>query len=386
MNIVFVSDIFHHHQKGVAEALYRLTNKQYCFITTSPMSEERKNMGFANEYPEYVFDVSDLSGEKWEKAQVIINEADVVVIGAAPLDLIKKRLREDKLTFIYSERFLKQYKNYLKTPVYALNTHFKMRGCRLLCASAFASHDYNMIGAFKGVCYKWGYFTEVPDENWEKRINCSSDLKIMWCSRFLNLKHPELPVYLAKRLKDKGYCFSIDMYGSGKYLERTKKLAQDIGVSDVVFFCGNVSNKRIIDSMKESDIFLFTSDRGEGWGAVANEAMSNGCVLVASDEIGSVPYLVKHKENGCVFKSSSRRYGFHCLGVNVDTRALVSLEKQVEWLINNPEERKRLSMNAIRTMRKTWSPETAAQNFMILIDDIRHGRDTSICCGPCSKA
>ena len=386
MKIVFVSNSFHHHQKGVAESLYRLTNKQYCFITTSSMSEERKNMGFANVYPEYVFDVSDSSEEKWKKAQVIIDEADVVVIGAAPINLIRNRLREGKLTFIYSERFWKQYKNYLKTPVYILKTQFRTHGCRLLCASAFASHDYNSIGAFRGVCYKWGYFTEVPNENWEKNANDSSKLKIMWCSRFLNWKHPELPVYLAKRMKDKGYCFSIDMYGSGKYLERTKKLAQDIGVSDIVMFCGNVSNRRIIECMRNSDIFLFSSDRGEGWGAVANESMSNGCVLVASDEIGSVPYLVKHRENGCVFKSSSRRFGFHWLGVNVDPRALDSLEKQVEWLFNNPTERQHLSFNAVRTMRETWSPENAAKNFLILIEDIKHGRDTSIHYGPCSKA
>ena len=34
--------------------------------------------------------------------------------------------------------------------------------------------------------------------------------------------------------------------------------------------------------MEKADIFLFTSDRREGWGAVANEAMNSACALVVS--------------------------------------------------------------------------------------------------------
>ena len=33
--------------------------------------------------------------------------------------------------------------------------------------------------------------------------------------------------------------------------------------------------------MEQADIYLFTSDRNEGWGAVANEAMNSACAMVA---------------------------------------------------------------------------------------------------------
>ncbi len=33
-------------------------------------------------------------------------------------------------------------------------------------------------------------------------------------------------------------------------------------------------------------------------GAVANEAMANGCVVVGSHEIGSIPYLIQDLSNG----------------------------------------------------------------------------------------
>lgn len=384
MKIVFVSNTFHHHQKGVADALYKLTHGSYCFITTMPMSEERKQMGFANNYPEYVFDASSRCEEKWRRVQEIINEADVVVLGSAPYDLLQKRLKQKKLTFRYSERLFKQYKNYLKTPFYILD-NYKTKGCRMLCASAFTAHDYNAMGSFRGRCYKWGYFPKVHTYNYRKQKD-SCHVRMMWCSRFLDWKHPELPIFLARQLKDRGYSFIIDMYGNGIYLDNSKRLVHSLGVDDVVNFCGNAPNDQIVEAMSESDIFLFTSDRGEGWGVVANEALSSGCVLVASDEIGSVPYLVRNNENGCTFRSSSRLQGFHRFGCSVDKRALASLEDRVEWLINNPTERNRLASNAIKTMCNNWNPEIAARNLLTLIESIEQGKDSPIDDGPCSKA
>lgn len=393
MKIVFVSDAFHLHQKGVADALYNLTKGSYCFITTLPLREERKNMGFDNIYPRYVFDASSRTPEVWRQAQKIIDEAEVVVLGSAPYRLLKYRLRHRKLTFRYSERLLKGYKHFLKIPIYMLD-NYKTKDCYLLCSSAFAASDYNRMGSFKKKCYKWGYFTmvDILDDLIEKRVEASPDVSIskiiplMWCSRFLMWKHPELPILMAERLKKKGYNFYLDMFGTGEYMQKAESLAKMINVSDVVSFKGNVPNEQLMLEMRNHSIFLFTSDCNEGWGAVANEAMSNGCAIVASDEIGSVPYLVQDKENGCTFKSSSRLKGFGMFGLSVDNAALDSLVEKVEWLINNPNERKRISLNAIRTMQEIWNPKTAAENLLKLINDIQQGRDTSIIEGPCSKA
>ena len=130
-------------------------------------------------------------------------------------------------------------------------------------------------------------------------------IKMMWCARFLDWKHPELPVLLASKLKDNGYNFHIDMFGSGVEYEKTVELANKLDVADVVSFCGNKPNEEILQAMRNHEIFLFTSDRGEGWGAVLSEAMANGCLVVAGDEIGSAPYLVQDGENGLLFKSNN---------------------------------------------------------------------------------
>ena len=209
----------------------------------------------------------------------------------------------------------------------------------------------------------------------------SGDISQAWIV-VSTLKHPELPILMAHTLKMRGYHFVLDMFGSGEYEEQAKQLAGNLGVEDVVKFRGTMPNEQLMREMKEHDIFLFTSDRNEGWGAVANESMANGCVLVASDAIGSVPYLVKDGVNGLMFKSASTKTSFG----NPDQKALDDLTEKVAWLLDNKEKMKEMQRAAFLTMYNTWSPKRAAQNLLQLIDDLQNGRGTSIKVGPCSKA
>ena len=54
--------------------------------------------------------------------------------------------------------------------------------------------------------------------------------------------------------------------------------------------------------MNEASIFIFNSDRYEGWGAVVNEAMNSGCAVLVSHVCGAAPFLVKQNENGRVYE------------------------------------------------------------------------------------
>ena len=168
--------------------------------------------------------------------------------------------------------------------------------------------------------------------------------------RISKLKHPELPVQLAARLKAKGYRFTIDMFGSGEELENTKNLIAQLGVEDCVNLCGNRPNDEILKEMRKHKIFLFTSDRNEGWGAVLNEAMSNGCAPVASDSIGSVPYLIKNDYNGLQFKSCD----------------ILSLDDAVCSLLDDSERLQAMRKKALHTMQMEWNPKIAAKNFIEL--------------------
>ena len=377
MQIVFYTNFINHHQVLVADELYQLSGGQYRFVETMPMFDWLKSGGYDDfSSRPYVLQAwkDDVSKKKAE--ELCIN-ADVAIYGADSLEYQIMRAKTGKLSFEVSERWLKKGILNLLSPrllrnMWYYHTLFRKKPVYKLCSSAYAAGDQYKMFSFKDRCYKWGYFTRVDDYDIEASLDNrqATEFRLMWCARFLKLKHPEMAIRLAARLKAKGYAFTLDMYGSGVELERMQLLARQLDVTDVVRFCGNLPNDQILEQMRCHDIFLFTSDRNEGWGAVANEAMSNGCVLVGSDAIGSVPFLVKDGENGCVFKSCD----------------LDSLMNKVEYLLNNRTEIRRLAVNGYLTMKTVWSPENAARNLMTLIDDLRNGRDTSVADGPCSKA
>ena len=134
--------------------------------------------------------------------------------------------------------------------------------------------------------------------------------------------------------------------------------------------------------MSLHDIFIFTSDRKEGWGAVANEAMTNGAVIVASANIGSVPYLIEDKKTGLIFHSPSMSSSFN----HPDKKSLDDLCQKIEWLIDNPTKRQEIAQNAFKKMHEIFSPQVAAKRLILLIESLTTGKDTPFLSGPCSKA
>lgn len=378
MKIVLFSNFINHHQVPFADALYHMLGDDFNFVEIMRIPKAMILSG----YPDYssrpyVVKVWEEQENRQEAEDLAIN-ADVAIFGADSLDYQIMRAKTGKLSFEVSERWLKKGVLNLLSPrllrnMWYYHTLFHQKHIYKLCSSAFAAGDQYKMFSYRDRCYKWGYFTKVDDLDIPHLIQSRANpevINIMWCARFLDCKHPEMPVLLAATLKARGCNFVIDMFGTGPEQVRTKELVNRLNVGDCVNFRGNLPNEQILNEMRMHDIFLFTSDKREGWGAVANEAMSNGCVLVASDEIGSVPYLVKDGVNGCVFKS----------------RDMSSLIAKIESLINDRDYMCSLAVNAYNTMKNEWSPACAARNLLSLIDDLQSGKDTSIAEGPCSKA
>lgn len=379
MKIAFISNFINHHQVYVADELYKLVGDGYKFIETEPMPEEFIKNGYPD-YSERPYVVKAYSTPSlMEYAKKFAYNADVVVIGSAPEELVIQRIHDNKLTFRYNERWFKSkpwYLTGLKGWIHLYKNHIRYRNkpVYMLCASAFTSKDVTTVGAYKNKCYKWGYFTKVEQydiEELNQKLKLEHDtVRIMWCARFIKLKHPELPIQLASKLKKLGYSFILDMFGDGEELEHMKELAKHMDVCDCVEFKGVAPNDKILNEMKKHDIFLFTSDRNEGWGAVLNEAMSCGCAVVGSDKIGSVPFLINDGINGLIFQSEN----------------LKSLLDKVLLLLNNPSLIKNISLEAYKTMRDIWSPQNAASQFYTLIISLSSGKEFNIASGPCSKA
>ena len=396
MIIAYFSNFLNHHQKLVADELASTEGIDYIFVETVPMYDWLKKGGYTDySQVSYVLRAWE-NEENRQKAIELAKTADVALFGGPEvlyLEVIRAK-NTDKISFEVSERWLKRgWLNLLSPRLIKSLCYYRILFWRKpfykLCASAFGASDQYKLHTYKNRCYKWGYFTTV-DKNFDvkasQNVRSSETTSLMWCSRFLKCKHPELPILMAKRLKEKGYRFSLDMFGSGEKLKEAKRLASDLGVTDMITFKGNMPNAKILQEMRKHEIFLFTSDRNEGWGAVSNESMSNGCILVGSDGIGSIPFLVEDGVSGITFKSANTDSGFIGEKLQIDEKALSSLTEKVELLLNHPIERKQIAIQGYENMRDVWSPANAAKHLLLLIDDLQKGRDCSISHGPCSKA
>lgn len=374
--LVLFSNYLNHHQQPLADAFYELLGDSFAFVATMPVDDLELKGGKDYSSREYcVVAAKDCTSKAL--AMNLARTSEICIFGAQSLDYAIERAKQPNcgLSFEFGERWLKRgWINVLSPHLrrWWLNyqRYFRHKPFYKLNASAFAAADHRKLHTYEGRCYRWGYFTAVPEKN---EVEASLDVStsgiaptFMWCARFLKLKHPELPVLMAEKLRQKGHRFVIDFYGSGEEEASTRALASHLGLEDCIHFLGAVPNEQVLQAMSQHDIFLFTSDSNEGWGAVANESMSQGCALVGSDAIGSVPFLLKHRENGMIFKSC-----------NVE-----SLTEQVEWLLNHPFEMNRIQQAAIETMQNVWSPKQAARNFLQLANDLQNNRECSVKDGP----
>lgn len=389
MKLVTFSVVLNQHQAPVADALWELTSHQFCFVELINLGDTKGGSEDYSKRP-YLLRAWE-SPEAHNKAMEHARNAECCIFsGVDALPYQKERMSLGLLSFDMGERWLKHGWKSLASPrllkwltAYYLGG-WSRRPLYKLCMSAFAASDHYKLGTFKGKCYKWGYITEVGNYDVEASsdVTTSEITPLMWCSRIMMLKHPELPILMAQKLKDKDYKFHLDMYGDGECRPKAEALVSELHLDEYVTIHGNVPNQQVREAMKKSEIFLFTSDRYEGWGAVANESLSCGCALVASDAIGSSPYLIKNEYNGYTFHSSCTNASFD----NPDLSALDDLTMKVMFLLDNRDKLYEMRKNAIYNMQNLWSPQHAAKNLLQLIHDLQSNSDTSISVGPCSKS
>lgn len=370
MKIVFLSNYFSHHQKPFSDAMFE--RAEYTFISTANMTDERLSLGWGREKePDYVLHY-DCEPDKCEK---VLEQADVVISGSAPERLIRKCISRGQLLFRYSERPLKkgnEWKKYLPRFVKWHMMNPKCKPIFLLSAGAYTARDYAKFGMFKNKAYKWGYFPETKEQNICKLIDSKIKASILWAGRFLGWKHPDDAVTLAKMLKDGGYDFTLDIIGNGEMQGALEKMICETKLDDCVHLLGSMSPDEVRRHMESAQIYLFTSDRREGWGAVLNESMNSGCAVVASREIGAVPYLLKDGENGLIYSSGD----------------LDELYKKVCSLLDAPEMAADLGKKAYETVFRTWNAHVAAERVLTLAEAALNGDDMNSLYddGPCSRA
>lgn len=342
--------------------MYELIGDRYVFIETEGIDDERKALGWGEKvYPDYVVSCSSFNQNK-ESYMSQIAHADIVITGSAPEYLLKERLALKKPLFFYSERPLKDNSQKWKYP-FRLITWRKHnpqgKNCVMLCASAYTAADFSKFFLYRKRCYKWGYFPEAKTyEDVGALISGKQAGSILWCARMIDWKHPEVPILIAERLKNSGFSFRLNMIGCGPMQQQLEEMIKCKGLESHVFLLGSMSPQHVRSEMEKSEVFLFTSDRNEGWGAVLNEAMNSACAVVASHAIGSVPFLINDKENGLIYKDGS----------------IDEIYRHVVCLLTAPALRRSISEKAYFTIVNEWNAKNAAHRFLRLAEEIISGK------------
>ncbi len=372
--LVFISNFLSPHQLPICRQFDEQLAHDFCFIATKPINEERLRLGYADLNQEPFVLRAYESEESMARAMELAEQAKVVIIGSASDDYILKRLKQGKLTFKYTERLLKKKPTFRRYPRYVLGTwlhhgRFMKYPLYLLCSGAFVAEDFHRLGYYKNRCYRWGYFPQTKIYDDINALVTKKELNsILWAGRFIDWKHPEYAIELAARLKAEGYGFRLQMIGTGNMQDVLNEQIRQNGLSDCVELLGSMPPESVRKYMEKSEIYLVTSDRYEGWGAVVNEAMNSACAVVSGDMVGAAPCLIRHGENGMLFRDGSAE----------------DLYKQVKALLDAPESRKRMAFQAYQTIASTWNEEVAAKRFLALICNWDCTKAT-FKDGPCSK-
>ena len=384
MRIVFASNWYNHHEKFFCDAINSYTDVDFHFIQTERIPEERLKLGYQDITREIPYCICSYESEDtYRLAMELCNNADALILGSAPYEFIAERVRQNKLTFFYAERlFRKGLWHMLYPPTFfTVLKRFIIPGNKsnfyMLCASGYTALDCHKIYAFRGNYFRWGHFIEVKHFDSIEQLlvsKCGINQKkvsILWAGRFLKLKHPDMVVEVSYRLRQEGYSFELNFIGSGEMEESLRTEVNKKGLSDSVHFLGTMTPQEVRSYMEGSDIFLFTSDFQEGWGAVLGEAMASGCAVVTSHGIGATPFLAIHKENALVYENGNKD----------------SLYRNVKKLIDSDELRTKLSRNAVRTMQDLWNANVGAKRLYEVIKALRLGTDIPVYeNGPMSKA
>ena len=373
MKLVFLTNFLTHHQTPFCDLMYKELGENFHLIAMRSADSEQKKLGYKELNDLYPYVIKAYEGED-DKALALCDAADVVISGSAPRKYIEKRLKENKLTFIYCERFFKKGLKQILRPstlFYMFKTFTMNRRKKqfFLCAGAYVAKDINPFVRTPKKFFKWGYFPEIREYNdANELINSKEKNSIIWVARYIDWKHPEIAIEIGKRLLNDGYDFKINMIGNGVMLDDMRRVVESEGLSKNIRILGAVDSDKVRGYMEKSEIHIFTSDRQEGWGAVLNESMNSACAVVANKDIGAVPFLIKDGENGFIYHDTDELYN------------------KVKLLLGDAKMRKEVSKNAYKTIAFEWNAKIATERFLKLCSALLSGGKTEWTKGPCSNS
>lgn len=367
MRVTFVSNYLNRHQIPFCEAMYAKLEGQFRFVQTEPMEKERRDLGWKLDGSyEYVieFEKDPKEAKKW------IEESDAVLVGGTSDRYIQHRLDEEKLVFRIEETIFKSgIKDVLNlhkwNMIYRCHYRYRNKPVYMLCASANLEKELRKLHLYKNKMYKWGYFPETKEYNIDELIQKKYDgleqsgvVEVVWCARFIWWKHPEYVVALARQWRDKRLPIHVTMIGGGAMYEDVRRTIKVEKLEKYITLTGPIQQEEVRQYMEKTQIFLGTSGREEGWGAVLNEAMNSACIPVVHEKMGAAGYMIRENKNGFAYRQLQD--------------CEIILEELAHQLLDSQKKEYvvRIAQSAYGTIRDEWNAEGRAALLLKRIEEL----------------
>lgn len=360
MRIAYFSSVLNHHQIEFCDNMYHIHGDNFVFVSTMDIEQQRIALGYKLYTRPYNL-LMHISDENKQKAKELFLDADVVILGVFLEEWLQERLKSGKITFLHKERLFKQKPSpywWTRSLLFVMREYWPHRNkpFYMLAASAYSLADYRSLGFFVGKTFSWGYFPpfrELSDQQLSTQKQ-GEKLRLFWAGRTLEWKKPQYAIYAADHLRKSGIDFHLDLAGNGPLDNQLQKMVDDMKLHDWVTLCGALPPDRVREYMERANVFLFTSNREEGFGAVLTEAMNSACAVVASETSGGTNLLITDQYNGLVYHHDSLEELLHLL----------------DYLCQHRERMNEIGRNAYTTIRNVQNASVAAERFSAVVQAI----------------
>ena len=142
----------------------------------------------------------------------------------------------------------------------------------------------------------------VDQDFWKvnKESSSNNEFTFIWVGKFTDKKRPWDVLEAFASLYSNAADVQLNMIGTGEYFDFLMK--KYVAVKNI-FFKGFKNQTELLSEYQRADCLLLSSDYGETWGLVVNEAMSCGLPAIVSHACGCSGDLIEERKTG---------YLFHC--------------------------------------------------------------------------
>lgn len=358
MNIVFITNIISSHQIELWKHFSNFNNIKFTYLFTEIIRKNDNRYYCKKEkFCIHSKNINDIKS--------FLDKQDIYILSKGSIydQRIKNYKFDEKRTIVYSEHCSKNIDtssllSILKYRINLLLFYFKNKNSKkgyLLSASSHAGNDYRMSGYQKKNIYRFGYF---PLYLYNKTF--SYNKQIVFAGRNLPFKHVEDSYYVLSVLNKKDNAYKLIVAGKG---------FNDNEESKNITYLNEISRYALLNLLLNSEIFVFSSTREEGWGVVLGEAMAAGCVVFANKNAGSTNFLVKDSYNGFTYRTKKE------------------LNKKIEKYYKlSDTEKNEIRKNAVNTIKNNWDSKIASERlYRMCISILKNERIIPYKDGPISK-